>query len=182
MATKAAAYFLIIITLLACGSSSKTTSSIKKQDQKDIDSLLLVRSLPVKISAKDSLFRMDIQILLNDSLKTRKFECLNYQDATALSKKFMEDLFGVNNKQRMLDNIEKVKKDKEYLLKEIEFAQPIMQSVEISSCNTESANCIVAKRLNYPNVRKQKSWEFKYEQSESINHLVSRIIDSLTSH
>jgi hypothetical protein len=168
--------------LIACGSSSKTTSAIKKQEQRDIDSLLLVRSLPVKISAKDSLFRMDIQVLLKDSLKARKFECLNYQDATALYKKNLEDFFGINNKQRMLDNLEHIKKDQQYFVKEMEFAKPYMQIVEISSCNTKSANCIAAKRLNYPNARKQKSWEFKYEQSESINHLVSRIIDSLTSY
>ncbi len=182
MATKASTYFFVIIILVACGSSSKTTSSVKRQDQRDIDSLLLVRSLPVKISGKDSLFRMDIQLLLNDSLKARNFDCLNYRDATALSKKFMEDFFGVNNKQRMLDNMENIKKDKQYLLKEIEFVQPIMQTVQISPCDTEPANCIVAKRFNFPNGRKQKSWEFKYEQSESINHLASRIIDSLTGH
>ena len=120
--------------------------------------------------------------MLDDSLKIRKFECLNREDANDLSKKYYENLFGVNNKQRMLDNIENIKKDKEYFLKEVEFAQPYMQSVEISACSIESANCIVAKRVNYPNGRKQKSWEFKYDERESTNHLVSRIIDSLTSH
>jgi len=178
---------LIIFSGIACKPPKvsqfvTSNTSSKKQEQKDIDSLLLVHSLPVRIAARDSIFRMDIQVLLNDSLKARKFECINYQDAATLFKKNIDDLFGVNNKQRMLDNMEKVKKDKQYLLKEIEYAQPFMQSIEISSCNTESTNCIVAKRFNLPNARKQKSWEFKYEQSESINHLVSRIIDSLTSH
>jgi hypothetical protein len=181
MLLKRTIYSLLISALISC-SSSKINSSVRKQERKDIESLLLVRSLPVRISAKDSLFRRDIQILLHDRLKAKKFECLNREDANDLSKKYYENLFGVNNKQRILDNIENIKKDKEYFLKEVEFARPYMQSVEISACSTESANCIIAKRVNYPNGRKQKSWEFKYDETESINHLVSRIIDSLTSH
>ncbi|OSZ81324.1 hypothetical protein CAP36_08845 [Chitinophagaceae bacterium IBVUCB2] len=160
--------------------SVKLTKTERKQEQKNIDSLLLVRSMPVRITAKDSLFRMDLQILLRDSLKAKKFEVLNYEEASDLSKKFFENLFGVNNKQRMLDNIENVKKNKDYFIKEMELAHPYLQIIEIAVCNSPTNDCIAVKRVNSPNGKKYKNWNFFIGESESLNQFVSRIMESLT--
>lgn len=179
--TKSLYILIFIICTIATCARAQTGAATRKQERKNIDSLLLVHSLPVRVEAArtDSLFRMDIQTLLRDSLKARKFESLNYDEAAEISKKYFTDLFGVNNKQRMLDNLENIQKDKDYFIKESEFAKPLMQSLEISACSIESDSCIVIKRYNFPNAKKYRSWEFKPEESESINQFVSRIINSL---
>jgi Secretion system C-terminal sorting domain len=179
-------YILILITLISCSSSKNsstpgTNSSSRKQEAKDIDSLLLVHSLPVRISPGDLMFRMDIAALLEDSLKAKKYKCLDQETAQALFKEKLGELMGSNNIERIREIAEKASKDKNYLVKEAEKMPPFMQSLTLLPCTNETANCVRVKRHNFPDARKERIWEFKYSDTEPISHLVSRILTTLTT-
>ena len=66
--------------------------------------------------------------------------------------------------------------------KENNTGPPYMQSLALFPCTDKTGNCVGVKRLNYPGAGKQRIWMFNYESTEPINHLVNRIIDSVTSH
>ena len=152
-----------MITVLISCSSSKTNSLSRRQKARAIDSLLLIPSLPITISANDPFFRKDIRALLEDSLKAKKYKCLSGMKARALYNQKLEEF------RRSVNN-------------ENEMTQPYMQSLTLFPCTNETGNCVGVKRLNYPDAGKQRIWMLKYEDKESISHLVTRIIDSVTSH
>jgi hypothetical protein len=177
----------ILICFFSCCSIATTAQSVKltkeekRQERKNIDSLFLVRSLPVFITAKDSLFRIDLQILLADSLKARKFECITYEQQNDITKKFFSDIFAVNDKKRMLENLEKIKNDKEYFIKEMRIAPKVSQTVQLSPCANNNDSCIIVQRINNPELKNgsERRYEFIFNQSESVSKLISTIIYSL---
>lgn len=149
----------MITALISC-SSSKTNSLSRRQQARAIDSLLLIPSLPITISANDPLFKKDIRTVLEDSLKAKKYKCLSGISARALYNQKLEESRRSNN----------------------EMIRPYMQSLALFPCTGETGNCVGIKRVNYPNAGKQRIWVLNYEDKEPISYLVNRIIDSVTSH
>src|SRR5450432_4613506 len=98
MKIKGIAGMLLITVLISC-SSSKPGLLSGQQKAKAIDSLLLVRSLPITISATSPSFKKEIRVLLGDSLKAKKYKCLNEMEALALYNEKREELIRSNKKE-----------------------------------------------------------------------------------
>lgn len=158
MVTKAAPYLLIVITLMACGSSSKTTSSIKKQEQKDLDSLFIINSLPINVIFSKDFTRFDIQDSLIKLLKERKYKCPDKSANEALFKAKQFEMFQTNDPVRLSEMIEKGQNDKNYLRNLLEAADPYVQNIVVSFLKNESGiNYINVRRSNLPNQIKQRN-------------------------
>ena len=182
MVTKAAPYLLIVITLMACGSSSKTTSSIKKQEQKDLDSLFIISSLPINLIFSKDFPLFDLQDSLIKLLKERKYKYLDKSANEALFKAKQLEALLTNDPVRMREMIEKGQNDKNYLKNLMLEADPYLQTIVVSFLKNESGiNYFNVIRSNLPNAIKQRYWVFTYQDSTPSGELAARILDTLTN-
>jgi hypothetical protein len=175
-------YIIIFFSILSCSSSKISTNSAKsKLEKQQTDSLILVQSLPVYINSTDSLFEPSIRAHLQDSLEQSGFQFKSKNEVNALLQEFMNESAGVNNTEKMLQVIEKIKQDKEYFLKLAERADPYVQSITFKPCGIASKKCIIIERTNPPNYRKKKSWVFEYKEADKSGKLIKQIIEALTA-
>ena len=168
----------VLMAAVSCGSNRALPSS-KRENQQRIDSLVLVKSLPVYIISKNTGSTLSIEKQLVDSLVKRGFSIIDKQAADDLFKGFMEDLVGLNNPDKMKLVVQKSANDKEYMLKEAELADPLFQYIIFENCIELAGDCFTVKRSNSPNGRKNRTWQFNLDASGSNSSLVSRIMQSL---
>ena len=159
--------------------SGKSKASAKKQEQKDIDSLFIVYSLPINVSHSDNFYRVDIQDSLIELLKQRKYNHLDRSAYEALFKAKQFEVIPRDDPKRMHEVLEKIKNDENYLYQLLEAADPYLQLIQLSFLKKDSGlNYINIRRFNLPSP-KQRNWVFTYHDSETSGHLAARILDSL---
>ena len=177
-------FFFIFCQKVSIGQSSKKlTKEERKQEQKNIDSLFIVQSLPIKFeNAKDFPF-----VKLKDSIITilnkKGFDCPNEATIKSLMlEKMLDFLPSPTEKERYKEVMEKVAKDNSYYFKLMELADPFLQTAELSlEKNKAGVSFISVKRQNFPYLKKNKIWTFEYDASEPVINLARRIVDTLTN-
>lgn len=181
-----------IITVIICvfisypiksiGQSVKLTKEERKQERKNIDSLFIVHSLPIDVLTTKEFVYTALKDSVIEILKSKKYEC---PKPSIIKSLIADNMFAflpspVTEKEKYLETMEKVAKDKSYYFTLMELADPFLQNIVLSSeKNDLGIDLIIVKRQNLPNAKKERLWTFKQEDSESIQSLASRIIDTL---
>lgn len=176
---------LILFSTIVCkppqaGQSASNHISDKKQEQKDLDSLFIINSLPINVIFSKDFKRIDLQDSLIKLLKERKYKCLDKSANEALFKAKQFEMLQTNDPVRMREMIEKGQNDKNYLRNLMLEADPYVQTIVVSILKYESGiNYINVRRSNLPNAIKQRDWVFTYQDSAPSGDLAARILDTL---
>lgn len=168
---------MVICLLLSC-SSSKDSNSAAADERKKIASFILVKSLPVDVTTKDSLLGKSLKKFVIDTLMAMGYKFISQDERAIIHKKFWSDMFGVNRKKSK-EEIEKLKYDKEYYTKERQKAAPLEQIVYLFPVDS-SENIIGVSRNNFPAMEKKREWLIRFEDSELVTTIAARIVDSIT--
>ena len=88
-------------------------------------------------------------------------------------------MFGGNDKAKVKEIAEKVRNDKDYVVRQMERVPPLEQMISIFPVDS-AANLIGVRRTNFPITKKKREWFIPYEDSELVTTIAARIVDSLT--
>ena len=88
-------------------------------------------------------------------------------------------MFGGNDKAKVKEIAEKVRNDKDYVVRQMERVSPLEQMISIFPVDS-AANLIGVRRTNFPITKKKREWFIPYEDSELVTTIAARIVDSLT--
>ena len=88
-------------------------------------------------------------------------------------------MFGGNDKAKVKEIAEKVRNDKDYVVRQMERVSPLEQMISIFPVDS-AANLIGVRRTNFPITKKKREWFIPYEDSELVTTNAARIVDSLT--
>jgi len=177
-------FFSIFCQTTSIGQSKKLTKEERKQEQKNIDSLFIVNSLPVSIALRTGFSDSKLKDSITQIFIANNFRCLNEEESSSMIKENMFSFMPsvLTQKERYLEVMEKVMNDKTYYDRLMAEADPFMQGVYISMEKTDTGIATVnVKRQNFPNVKKNRVWTFNYNESESIDALAIRIAATLTN-
>lgn len=174
---------LFCFQITTIGQSVKLTKEEKKQERRNIDSLFIVYSLPIDIEAAKGFPYLDLRDSVIENLKSKGYNCPgNPAVANLIKEKMMDFLPSPFDREKYSETMEKIARDKNYVLQLLEQADPFMQRIELVHEKDENeTNIIRVKRQNYPNGRKMRAWTFKYYESEPTRALANRIVDTLTN-
>lgn len=173
---------LFFCSTFATGQSTKPTKAERKQEQKNIDSLILVKSLPIDIEATGDFPNLELRDSVTETLKKKGYECPGYPAVGNLIKERMFDFLPSPHDNRYGEIVERMAKDKNYFFQVLEAADPFMQKIELKQeKDINGVTFIRIKRHNYPNAKKIREWTFNYDESEPVNNLAARIVDTLTN-
>ena len=176
---------LILFSTKACkppqaGQSASSHISNKKQEQKDLDSLFIITTLPINVIFSKDFTLFDLQDSLIKLLKERKYKYLDKSANEALFKAKQFEMFQTNDPVRLSEMIEKGQNDKNYLRNLLEAADPYGQNIVVSFLKKDSGiNYFNVRRSNLPNSKKFRDWVFTYQDSEPSGNLATRILDTL---
>ena len=176
---------LIIFSTITCKSqqvsqSGNSKAAAKKQEQKDIDSLFIIYSLPIHVSYTNNFTQFDIADSLIALLKRKKYKYLEKSAYEQLFKTKLNELIPMNTIEEMREVVAKTQSDKNYYIKKVESADPFAQQIQLSFLKKDSGiNYINVRRSNSPNSRKFRDWVFTYSDLEPSNQFANRILDSL---
>ena len=176
---------LIIFSTITCKSqqgsqSGNSKAAAKKQEQKDIDSLFIIYSLPIHVSYTNNFTQFDIADSLIALLKRKKYKYLEKSAYEQLFKTKLNELIPMNTIEEMREVVAKTQSDKNYYIKKVESADPFAQQIQLSFLKKDSGiNYINVRRSNMPNARKFRDWIFTYPDLEPSNQFADRILDSL---
>jgi len=170
--------FMGILFILACSNSAKTGRS-PGDERKKIASFILVKSLPVDVTTKDSLLGRSLNKFITDTLIAMGYKFISQDERTIIHKRFWSDMFGINRKKSK-EEIEKLKYDKEYYTKERQKAPPLEQMVYLFPVDS-SENIIGVGRFNFPAMEKERKWLIRFDDSELVTTIAARIVDSITA-
>ena len=88
----------------------------------------------------------------------------------------------VTEREKYLEVMEKIQRDRTYYNQLMEMANPFMQCLYISMIKNDSSAVVNIRRLNPPNVKKSREWNFTYDETtEPVNALAIRILDAIIS-
>lgn len=178
---------ILICTLFCCqtpviGQFTKLTKEERKQERKYMDSLFVIYSLPIDIEATSGFFNLPIRDSVIEILKRKGYDCPGQPTVGNLIKEKMMDFLPSPYDKNYSETMDKIGKDKNYVLQLLEQSEPFMQRIELIQGQDDSGKIFVrVKRQNYPNGRKMREWTFKYEESEAINVLAMRMVVVLTN-
>ena len=137
------------------GQSASNHIFDKKQEQKDLDSLYIISSLPINVIFSKDFTLFDLQDSLIKLLKERKYKYLDKSANEALFKAKQFEPLQTNDPVRMREMIDKGQNDKNYLKNLMLDADPYVQNIVISFLKNESGiNYINVIRSNLPNAIK----------------------------
>ncbi len=178
--------FIIFTFLATCKPPQATQSgtdpmSSKKEEQKDIDSLFIVYSLPINVSHINNFMQPDIADSLIALLKRKEYKYLEKSAYEQLFKaKLMDLMLPIPGSEGVTEALAKFQSDKNYFNNKLQSADPFAQQIQLSFLKKDSGiNYINVKRFNLPNGKKFRDWIFTYQDSETSGHLAARILDSL---
>lgn len=177
MCFRVSVYLLVaVFFLISCLLSKNINSNAAKENQA-IDSLALVKSLPVCLSSDQPLFKLEIQLLLIEILKKSGYEIITLNETFSLLKDRMAKEY--SDKEKIKELLDKSKTDKMFFLSSMEKIPPIFQSIKLRPCKDSSENCFVLIRGNPPGFLKSKQWIFNYKETDDYSNLINHVFKVL---
>ena len=177
MLYKLSCILLVYILAMACGNSK--IIMLNKHEETLIDSLVLLKSLPVYLDTLPAGFKLELRQLLLDSLISIGYTVITTEKNKELQMQYMKDLIAPKDQVKFEGTLKEATKDKNYFVKQTERAKPFCQKITIVPCVILSDTCFVLKRVNLPHTLKEKSWVFEFKSNQSENTLVHQIIKTL---
>ena len=171
-------FFVIAAKPPLAAQSVKDPKTVKKQEKADIDSLLLVYSLPINVSYTDNFTQPGIADSLIALLKRKKYKYLDSPAYAQLFKEKLNELLGLGDLEGMREFIANTQSDKTYYVNKVQSADPIAQQIQLSFLKNDSGiNYINIRRSNPLNTKKFRDWVFTYSDSDPADQVAERILN-----
>lgn len=178
-------YLFVLLILSGCANKQhrKAERNRGKAESRLIDSLYLVKTIPVYII--DSLQNNDgsgLAAICFQQLTSQSFPVITKEEASALIRQDMNNSL-MARAVRDPKEREKLRKLQEqnpsYLIDEMKRARPYAQAIKILPCHPSQPGCVQIKRNNHPYAVKTRKWVFNKTEEMTDESFAAYIISVL---
>ena len=172
--------YLFILFILSGCTNSKHHKTERNAESRLIDSLYLVKSIPVVVI--DSLRNDGSEFVsaFSQKLTSYGFSQITPKDVNAQLKAYRESsLLSSKDPKDREKVMTLVSQNPDYFIDEMKRARPFAQAVKVLPCYPSKPGCVEIKRNNHPYAIKTRKWVFNKEEGMTDEAFVSYIISAL---
>ncbi len=172
-------YILILFILSGCANKQhrKAERSLANTERRQIDSLYLVKSIPVVVI--DSLRNETSGFIsvFSQQLTSNGFSEITTRDRIVLHTQYRDriKLFSRDPKERQKAMV-LASQNPNYLTDEMRRARPYAQTIKILPCYPAQPGCVQIKRNNHPYAVKTRKWVFNKTEEMTDESFISHIL------